>query len=170
MEQNKVNSLDQKSAGSWCADPTKADRLSTQTLPNRLKSHCSCSVATSWQQSGGASLLASSPLWSFDRLKGQRGRRRGRKDGGGQLYFQMLPTCFASLAWMDANYFFPPPVAVTQAQIRLRPAHRCWWASGRVWLHCWKPRHGKFSKENVLQRDGWMGLRPDGWIDWWINE
>lgn len=108
MEQNKVNSLDQKSAGSWCADPTKADRLSTQTLPNRLKSHCSCSVATSWQQSGGASLLASSPLWSFDRLKGQRGRRRGRKDGGGQLYFQMLPTCFASLAWMDANYFFSP--------------------------------------------------------------
>lgn len=108
MEQNKVNSLDQKSAGSWCADPTKADRLSTQTLPNRLKSHCSCSAATSWQQSGGASLLASSPLWSFDRLKGQRGRRRGRKDGGGQLYFQMLPTCFASLAWMDANYFFFP--------------------------------------------------------------
>lgn len=108
MEQNKVNSLDQKSAGSWCADPTKADRLSTQTLPNRLKSHCSCSAATSWQQSGGASLLALSPLWSFDRLKGQRGRRRGRKDGGGQLYFQMLPTCFASLAWMDANYFFFP--------------------------------------------------------------
>lgn len=49
----------------------QAHRLSTQTLPIRLRSHCSCSVATSWQQSGSASLLASLLLWGFDSLKGR---------------------------------------------------------------------------------------------------